>query len=158
LEKDERDPGTGQVESGNKLAVRHGAHSFLKTGKVPPVRGARKLRKELSRLRKELEEITPDLNVKKRLVVNQVVSAAGFMGLVEIYVRKVGLPRADLWRKRIFDVQPAFSFYLSMMNRQLSALQLLGLDRKEAEELINLGKYIELKDKEKAAKDEEKQA
>lgn len=131
-----RDDGSGRFLPGNHAATKHGGHTFRLTGRVPSVRGARVLKRELTRIRKELEEITPDLNIKKRLLIDQIVSATGFMKLFEMYVRKVGIPRPDQWKKRIFDVQPAFSFYLSMMNRQLQAIQALGVNKEKAEEIL----------------------
>jgi hypothetical protein len=132
----QRDQRTGEFLPGNQVATKHGGHAFLITGKVPSVRGARVLKRVLTRIRKELEDMTPDLNVKKRLLIDQIVSATGFMKLFEMYVRKVGIPRPDQWKKRIFDVQPAFSFYLSLMNRQLQAVQALGVNKEKADEIL----------------------
>lgn len=46
------------------------------TGRVPSVRGARVLRRELTKIRAELESLTPDLNVKKALLIDQIVSTS----------------------------------------------------------------------------------
>jgi hypothetical protein len=126
----QRDPESGKVLPKNQLALRHGLWLYKRTGKLPRIRGARALKQELVKLRQELEAVTPDMNAKKALVINQVVSSAGFLRLCEIYLRKIGLPRQDQWRRKIFDCQPIMAFYLSMARLQLQALQLLGGSRK----------------------------
>ena len=132
IERDEK----GKFVKGNHAAVKHGGHAFLITGKVPSVRGARALKNELTRIRKELEAGTPALDVKKELLINQVINSLGFMKLFEMYCRKAGILNPKKWRQRILEYQPAFQTYLSMMNAQRSALQALGLDEKGAEEIL----------------------
>lgn len=133
----ERSPATGRFMPRNQAAVRHGGHSWLASRKIPySIRGARALRRELTKIRSELESMTPDLNVKKQLLIDQVISTAGFMRLFEAYVRRAGIAREDALKRRLVDFQPGFSFYLQMMNRQASAIQLLGLERERAERIL----------------------
>jgi len=144
----QRDPESGKVLPKNQLALRHGLWLYKRTGKLPRIRGARALKQELVKLRQELEAVTPEMNAKKALVINQVVSSAGFMRLFELYVKKVGLPRADQWKKRVLDFQPGFAFYLSMARLQLSALQLLGLNKEQAEAILTPYQIVEKEEKE----------
>jgi len=148
---DKRDPKSGRFLNKNQLAIQHGLWVMKRTGKFPAyIRGARILKRELQEMRKELEAITPDLNVKKQLLINQICSASGFMGLVELYVKKVGLPRADQWRRKVFDVQPAFQFYLSMARLQIQCIQVLGLDLEQAEAILTPYQIVEKEEKKKS--------
>lgn len=144
-----RDEKTGRFVRGNKVALKHGAFAFKVTGVVPSLRGARKLRDELTRVRRELEKNCPEMNVKKELLIDQVISATGFLKLFEGYVRKTGMIDPNAWKKAALNWQPGFSIYLSMMRQQQSALLSLGLDSEKAEEVLAPYQIIEADKEEK---------
>jgi len=148
-----RDPKTGKFLRGNQAAVKHCGHAFLVTGRVPSVRGARALKKELARIRRELEGCFPKLDVKKSLLVNQVVRAEGFCSLFEAYCKRAGIIEPHSARKKVLAFQPGFQTYLSLLNLQRNAIHSLGLDEKKSEEILTPFEIIE---KEKGGKNENK--
>ena len=145
-----RDPKSGQFLKGNQSAVKHGGHSYLVTGKMPPIRGVMKLRKELDRIKKALEGNVQDLDVKKSLLIRQIVESAGFCSLFELYCRKMGLLDPVLGKKGRLDFQPGFRVYLTLMNAQKNAIMALGLDEKQAEESLTPFEIIQKEEKEKS--------
>ena len=144
-----RDSKTGKFLQGNKSAVKHGGHSFLITGQVPSVRGARKLKQELSRIRKELETSIPDLDVKKSLLIKQIVQAEGFASLFEMYCKKMGIIEPRSAKRGALNFQPGFKVYLSFLAAQKNALLALGLDEKRAEQILSPYELIQKEEKEK---------
>jgi len=148
-----RNAETGKFLPANKAALRHGAHTYLKSGRIPSVRGKRALVRELARIEQQLRDSIPCLDIRKELLLSQVLKAHGLLGLVELYLKRVGLAREDRWRRQVFDVQPALSFYLSMMGKQTNALQLLGLGKEEAREIVR-PPYELVADEEKRGKEE----
>lgn len=146
----------GQFIKGNPHAavanLKHGLYAFKLTGKVPSIRGARKLMHDLSRLRSELEAVTPGMNVKKSLLIDQVVSARGFMRLFEMYCKQQGILNPRLYPRGVTDFQPGFKTYLSFAAQQHKALLALGLNTEEAEKVLTPIEYIEQFDKAKAKK------
>jgi len=149
----DRDSKTGKFLGGNQAAVKHSGHAFLVTGRVPSVRGARALKKELARIRRELEGCFPKLDVKKSLLVNQVVRAEGFCSLFEAYCKRAGIIEPHSARKKVLAFQPGFQTYLSLLNLQRNAIHSLGLDEKKSEEILTPFEIIE---KEKGGKNENK--
>ena len=146
----------GQFVKGNPYAsvanLKHGVYAFKITGRVPSLKGARALMHDLDRLRKELEAITPGMNVKKGLLIGQVVNARGFMRLFEMYVKQVGLLNPRLYPRGVIDFQPGFKTYLSFAAQQHRAIMALGLNTEEAEKALTPIEYIEQFDKAKVKK------
>jgi len=144
----------GQFTKGNAqsqtAALKHGLYAFKITGKVPSIRGARVLMHELDRLRKELEAITPAPNVKKSLLIEQIVSARGFMRLFEMYCKQQGMLNPRLYNRGLIDFQPGFRTYLSFVSQQHKAITALGLDTEDAEKVPTPIEYIEQFDKAQA--------
>jgi len=141
-QENERDR-KGRFSLGNQAALKHGAWS-LAGGRIPSVRGIRKLREELEGIRMRLEEITPGLNVKKQLLISQIVRTEGQIRLIEMYLRKAGIVRPDKWRRGILDLQPSLSnSYLSFLNSQRLAILALGLDHERTSEILAPYEIIE---------------
>ena len=132
----DRDLKSGQFKKGNIAALKHGAFSFKLTGNVPSVRGARALMHELNRIKEELEAITPDMNIKKSLLIEQAIKARGFMRLFEMYVKQAGLLNPRLYTRKVIDFQPGFKTYLSMASLQQKILMALGLDTERVDEVL----------------------
>lgn len=66
--------------------MKHGAYTLRATGRVPSVRGVKILRKRLTRVREDLRSATPVLNVKKELLIEQIVRIEAQISLVEMYL------------------------------------------------------------------------
>jgi hypothetical protein len=100
----DRDIRTGRFTDGNKAALKHGAYSMqsFESAKKPSIRGVRALTRYLDRLKSELESITPQLDVKKQLLINQVISLEEKRQLIDMWLKSIyGLP-LDRQEKRIF--------------------------------------------------------
>jgi len=142
--KEDRDSKTGQFGKGNQAALKSGSYSFKLTGKVPSVRGARRLMRELQEAKKAIEAITPCMNIKKGLLIDQVIKAQGFMRLFEMYCRNHGILNPRLYQRKVLDFQPGFRTYLSFAGLQHKALMALGLDINEAERLLTPAEQTEI--------------
>ncbi len=140
----------GRFAKGNKAAARHYGHTYIATSNLPPIRGIRKMKKSLEKMRRELEDTIPDMNAKKAILVDQVVKSAGFMWLFEIYCRKAGLLDPALSKKGRLDFQPGMKIYLSMLNSQRAALVALGIDQIKGDKILS---PIEIIEQEKGGKD-----
>lgn len=140
----------GKFTKGNPqaqtAALKTGIHSkmFKITGKVPSVRGARKLQADMLKLQATLEEITPEINAKKVLLIRQIVRTETLMELIELYMKEHGILQPFKARKYIMELQPAMAgTYLSLMTQQRNSIIALGLDSMQVEavkapyELIN---------------------
>ena len=130
----------GQFIKGNPMAgqanLKTGIHSklFKVTGKVPSVRGARKLQSDMEKLEQTLEEITPEINAKKVLLIKQIVRAETLTRLIELYLKKHGILQPFKSRRGIMELQPAVAgAYLSLMTQQRNSIMALGLDPKQLE-------------------------
>jgi predicted DNA-binding protein YlxM (UPF0122 family) len=127
----------GRFLPGNQAAVKHGAWSLARSSKVPSVRGVRSLRKDLERIKCDLEEITPRINVKKSLIISQIVRTEGMIRLIEMYLKKTGILKPDKFRSGILDLQPSLSkSYLALLNTQRQAILSLSLDEQKADEIL----------------------
>lgn len=129
-----RDPNTGKFTKGNVVALRHGIHSMKN---VPSVKGARALTKYLNEVKASLELATPELNVKKAILINQVLKCEEKLNLIDMWVRKTGILRPDRAKKGLLDLQPALTnCYLGFMKAQRQALLALGIDSRESEKIL----------------------
>jgi len=137
-DKDER----GRFVRGNRAAIKSGCGSFLIRGKLPPVRGVRKIKREMDRIKTELEASVSPPNVKQQILVNQIIKAHGFCLLFEYYCKRLGLFDIDKTKKGQLDFQGGFSTYLSLMNSQRHALRELSntqdKDNEKPETIIDI--------------------
>jgi len=136
-------------------ALKTGVHSrmFNITGKVPNVRGARRLQRDMETLAATLEEITPDINAKKVLLIKQVVRTETLMQLIELYMKQHGILQPFKARKYIMELQPAMSgTYLSLLSQQRSSIIALGLNTEQVEAVLTPYEIAEIEDKKEAKK------
>lgn len=133
----------GQFTKDNPQAatanLKTGVHSklFNITGKVPSVRGARKLQSDMIQLEKTLEEITPEINAKKLLLIRQIVRTETLTRLIELYMKSHGILQPFKSRRSIMELQPAIAgAYLSLMTQQRNSIVALGLDPKKADAVL----------------------
>jgi len=123
------------------------------------------LRREHPRVRQYLEDTraglvssvagTEDqLTEQQRIMIDRIISRLAICRLIEIHVSKNGAFKK--WGgKTLSELVPALGQnYLSFTAAIDRALIALGLDRQKADEVIDLGRYIEQRDAEKA-KDKE---
>jgi hypothetical protein len=119
-------------------------------GKVPPVRGRRRIEKELTALRETLIGEAGEITVKKLLLIDQVIRLQSLILMTDFYLRKTGILDPHAFRSGIVMFQPAVEKTLiSFMNTQRLTLAALGLGKEKQDEILSLGKYIEQKDGEK---------
>lgn len=148
-EKKERDPKErdekGKLVSGHEIRKTSGAWLFLKSGnRIPSVRGKRRLQKHLTDLRTRLQEVVPNSSDPRReIIIGQVLKAEGFLVLIEEYLKRAGILCPVAFREGRLEVQGALTSCISFMNCQLRALASLGLDSKEAQEVLTPYQIIE---------------
>lgn len=126
----------------------------------PSIRGHKKLQAYLMDLERELTELQgpKGMTAGREIIIKSTIEAYGAVLLAGMYCKRAGLLRPDLAKKGIIEFQPVLGKqFLSFMNTIRQNLMALGLDSRKGEEILDLGKYIELKDREKAAQaDKEK--
>jgi len=149
----------GRVLPGNRLSMKSGAHSYLRTNRVPSIRGKRQIENHLRELRKALVEVVPGADdPRKAILISQVVRAEGFLLLIESYIRRVGVFRADKWRRGIAELQPALaSSVISFLNSQRSAVLALGMDMRSTGPELTIAEVIKEFDEAKAGAEKEAQ-
>jgi len=118
---------------------------------LPSLRGKRKVQKALeeteNRLVAELggwDKITP----QQELLIRSTIKDYGVQLLTELFINKYGPLNPVLARKGVLDYQPIFRAFTSIQNCIRLNLEKLfpgGLERKKADEILDLGRYIEEK-------------
>ena len=126
-------PNQGRAAKGNALAVTHGAHSYLRTGRLlPSIRGRRRIARQLNELRAALMESVPGSDdPRKAALIGQVVRAEGFGLILESYLKRFGVLK--LGKGGGVEAQPAMATIIGLMHVQRQALMTLGMDRREVE-------------------------
>jgi len=95
------------------------------------MRGRRALNRYLKSLEVDLIETIGEMNVKKELLIKQVVRAEGTMRLIELYLQKAGIMKPGELKHGRLDLQNCLSTsYIAFMNVQRQALLALGLEAK----------------------------
>lgn len=143
--KEKRDS-KGRFVEGNVAARKHGAYSLARTKNVPSIRGVKALARYLDRIKSELEGTTQDINVKKELLINQIVRTEEKMRLMDMWIKRTSLLRPDKARRGLLDLQPCLYSYLAFMNTQRQALMALGLNKEKIDQIK--APYEILKDEE----------
>jgi len=92
------------------------------------------------------------LTEQQRILIDRVVSRLAVCRLIEIYVERFGAFRRDKLKRKVLELEPCLGKnYLSFTAAIDRALIALGLERKK-HDVIDLGKYIDDKKREKAEK------
>jgi len=131
LQRDEK----GRFLPKNQVAHKHGCIKYLSSGRLPE-RKSIALRKELKRIREELEKLIPERTVKEELLINQVLKTFGFCSIFETYLKEYGIMDKTELKAKKLSFQKGFDMYLKMLSRQALTLQSLGVSKKESEELL----------------------
>jgi hypothetical protein len=127
----------------------------------PPIHGgysliARdELLKQHPQLRRYLEECRvglvkdvagseDQLSEQQRIMIDRIISQLSICRLIEVYIEKYGAFRRDqLKRFQVLELEPALGLnYLAFSNSIDRALIALDLNKKKADEVLDLGKYI----------------
>lgn len=116
----------GRFVTGNKAALKSGISLFLSKGILPKVRGIKRLKGEMQRIKTELEASISPLGVKEEILINQICKSHLCCALFEEYCKRLGLFDAKLAKKGVLDFQGGFSTYLSLLNAQRHALRELS--------------------------------
>lgn len=87
------------------------------------------------------------LTEQQRIMIDRIISRLSICRLIEVYIEKYGAFRRDrLKRYKILELEPALGLnYLAFSNSIDRALVALGLNKKQSDEALNLGKYVEEK-------------
>jgi len=136
----------GRFLPGNKLAQTHGIYSLTK-GKVPAVKGVRRIRKQLEIIQRELEDLTPNIDTKTRLLVSQVVRTQSIILLLENYMRRAGILSPDQWKKGIVETQPAARIYLQTLDSQRRSIAALNIDHSTATKILTPLEIVQSEEK-----------
>ena len=150
MSKPERDPETGRFLRNNQCARRHGAVQYWNDGRLPRGRKSLALRKELKRIRVELERSLSGngkgITVQQELLVQQVCKTFGFCTIFEEYLKEYGVLDRGQLRKNRVTFMPGFKMYLSLLTRQNSALISLGINAQERERLLTPLQLVQLEE------------
>lgn len=135
--------------------VTHGAHLWLREGKInPSIRGHRKLQQYLRDLEKDLIADLGgpgSLTAAKEILIKTTIEAYGFILLATMYCKRYSVLRPDKARKNIIELQPVLGHqFIAFTNMVRQNLMALGLEGK-TEKLLSPAEVAEeiLKEKEK---------
>lgn len=143
--KPNQDAKTGQAAPGNRLAVKSGAYAFAKTGRIPSIRGQRRIARQLNELRQALISTVPNSgDPRVAALIGQVVRSEGFGMMLETYLKRYGILR--LTKGGAVETMPALRDVIGFMNVQRAAIAALGMDRKELEAIAAPYELVDEKD------------
>jgi len=142
---------------GQDKRLSHGIYSWLKTGRInPSIRGYKKLQRYLEDIEKNLIDDLggpENLTAAKEILIKGTIEAYGVVFLATMYCKKYSILRPDKARKNVLELQPVLGHqFIAFMNTIRQNLIALGLDRKRADEALDLGKYVAEKYGEKEEK------
>jgi|GEM_PF-2424950 len=128
--------------------VKHGISTFLRTGKISPsVRGFRRIQKYLREIERDLISDlggSENLTAAREILIKSTIQAYGCLLLAGAYTQRHGLLRPDQARKEIIELQPVLGHqFIAFQNCIRMNLIALGLDRKKADETIDLAAYVQ---------------
>jgi hypothetical protein len=140
-----QDPATGRAVLKNQLALRVGGYSFLRSGRVPSVRGQRRIARQLNELRAALIGAVPNSDDPRvAALIGQVVRAEGFGMMLETYLKRYGILR--LTKGGAVETMPALRDVIGFMNVERAAIAALGMDVKELEAIKAPYELVDEKD------------
>jgi len=128
---------------------RHGGYSIVYKDEV--IKRHPKLRQYIQNCRdglvRDVAGSEDALSEQQRIMIDRIVSRLSICRLIECYIEKYGAFRQDRIRKdKVLELEPALGInYLAFSNSIDRALIALGLNRKKANEALDLGQYIEEK-------------
>ena len=134
----------------SKHRVKHGILYYIKRGgEIHPAQRKRiALSKELDRIRDLMIAETPDMNIKKEMLIHDAVFCQGVMDLAILYISKVGIFEERALNKGVLELQPIIKHLGQFMNIKRMNLLAVGLGSK-GDEALDVQKYIKAFDEKK---------
>ncbi|MBN2243108.1 MAG: hypothetical protein JW793_10490 [Acidobacteria bacterium] len=84
----------------------------------------------------------------KEILIKSTVEAFGVILLAAMFCKREGVIRPDLARHGVIELQPVLGKqFLAFLNSIRQNLVALGLDRKKADDVLDLGRYLDAKAK-----------
>ncbi len=121
--------------------IKHGGYALLSTGKLPEHR--KYVEKYLTATREGLiRDLGPteiDLTVAQIILIDRTVTKLGVIRCIEEHIRENSVMVGDTLAPSLKES------YLAYDNSVRLGLQALGINSKKAEEIMELGKYVEEK-------------
>lgn len=146
----ERDAKSGQLVKGHTANLEHGGWFWLRHGKLPSVRGKRRIGRELAMLREKLMQAVPGSeDIRKQVLIGQVVKAEGFCLLLESFLKRFGILDPKSFQQGQVQTQGSMTMLISLMNTQARALAALGLDREQADKILAPYEIVQKEEKSK---------
>jgi hypothetical protein len=134
------------VKSRRGRPVKHGGYSLIARDELlkqhPQLR--RYLEDSRAGLIRDVAGSEDQLSEPQRIMIDRIISRLSICRLIEVYIEKYGAFRRDqLKRFQVLELEPALGLnYLAFSNSIDRALIALGLNKKEAEKVIDLHEYI----------------
>jgi hypothetical protein len=95
-------------------------------------------------------EVVPNSSDPRReVIIGQVIKCEGFLVLIEEYLKRAGILCPVAFREGRLETHGALTACISFMNCQLRALASLGLDKKEALEVLTPYEIVQKEEKSK---------
>lgn len=136
--------------------IKHGVIHYISSGEIhPSIRKRESLSKELDRIKSLAIEQTPDMNIKKELLINDAIFCQGIIDLALLYINKAGLFEARALKRDQLELQPIIKSLAQFMNTKRLNLLAVNLTSK-ADEALDVQAYIKQFDKKKKAKERRK--
>jgi hypothetical protein len=128
---------------------KHGGYSLIHRDQL--IKNYPQLRRYLEEVRegliRDVASTEDQLSEQQKVMIDRIISRLSICRLIEIYIEKYGAFRRDrLKRFQVLELEPALGQnYLAFSNSIDRALIALGLDKKKANEALDLGRYVEEK-------------
>lgn len=126
---------------------KHGGYSLIHRDQL--IKNYPQLRRYLEDARtgliRDVAGTEDQLSEQQRILIDRIISRLSICRLIEIYIEKYGAFRRDrLKRFQVLELEPALGQnYLAFSNSIDRALIALGLNKKKADEVLDLGRYVE---------------
>lgn len=139
-----------------KKNPKHGVYTWLDQKRInPSIRGHRKIQAYLEDLEGRLIEMQGGpgkLTAAQEVLIKSTIEGYGVVLLASIYCKDAGILRPDKKKKGIIELQPVLGKqFLAFMNTIRQNLLALGLDKKNADDVLDLQTYMEMRDQEEQA-------
>jgi len=143
-----------------KKNPKHGVYSWLDQKRInPSIRGHRKIQAYLEAMESQLQDMQGgSMTAAKQILIKSTVEAYGVILLTSVYCKDAGILRPDKKKKGVIELQPVLGKqFLAFTNTIRQNLLALGLDKKEAEDVLDLDTYIKQRDAESQASQDDKE-
>lgn len=123
---------------------------FLAKQERPSVRRLRGIRRKLMQTEARIVDALggpDDISPQKEALVAVAMKALSIAYLIELYCNRHGVIRPDDLERGVVDVQPALEKSLRFYSEARQSLTAAGLERKKIDETLNLGRYVEIKER-----------